>query len=77
MTPSGRANGEPTRKARFKETTKHCGWLCIDFVAVRITNSSHPRRSGLQPVLGDWNGDGHDEVGLFVNSFWCLDYNGN
>ena len=29
------------------------------------------------PVAGDWNGDGNDEVGVFRNGAWFLDYNGN
>jgi hypothetical protein len=29
------------------------------------------------PVYGDWNGDGKDEAGFFINGLWYLDYNGN
>jgi alpha-tubulin suppressor-like RCC1 family protein len=29
------------------------------------------------PVHGDWNGDGKDEAGFFINGLWYLDYNGN
>ena len=29
------------------------------------------------PVVGDWNGDGHDKAGIFRNGQWVLDYNGN
>ncbi len=28
-------------------------------------------------VVGDWNGDGHGEVGVYQNGVWYLDYNGN
>lgn len=31
-----------------------------------------------QPVVGDWNGDGKDEIGNYKgNGVWALDYNGN
>jgi hypothetical protein len=29
------------------------------------------------PVTGDWNSDGKDEVGVFRNGVWYLDYSGN
>ncbi len=33
--------------------------------------------AGFIPVVGDWNGDGKAEIGVFVNGNWYLDYNGN
>ncbi len=33
--------------------------------------------AGSQPVTGDWNGDGQDDVGVFNGGFWFLDANGN
>ena len=32
---------------------------------------------GAIPVVGDWNGDGKSEIGLFYNGEWFLDLNGN
>ena len=32
---------------------------------------------GAVAVSGDWNGDGQDEVGFYVNGMWYLDLNGN
>ena len=29
------------------------------------------------PVVGDWNGDGHDEIGIFYKGEWFLDLNDN
>jgi hypothetical protein len=29
------------------------------------------------PVMGDWNGDGEKEVGIYRHGAWYLDYNGN
>ncbi len=29
------------------------------------------------PVVGDWNGDGVSEIGVFVDGYWYLDLNGN
>ena len=33
--------------------------------------------AGVTPVVGDWNGDGRDSVGVHANGFWFLDYNGD
>ena len=27
---------------------------------------------GAQPIVGDWDGDGNDDVGVFVNGYWYL-----
>ena len=32
---------------------------------------------GAIPVVGDWNGDGVDQMGLYYNGHWYLDLNGN
>ena len=29
------------------------------------------------PVMGDWNGDGEKEIGIYRRGAWYLDYNGN
>lgn len=29
------------------------------------------------PVVGDWNGDGTDSIGFYVDGQWCLDRNGD
>jgi protocatechuate 3,4-dioxygenase beta subunit len=29
------------------------------------------------PVTGDWDGDGQDQVGVFIAGYWFLDLNGN
>jgi PKD repeat protein len=34
-------------------------------------------QTGDIPVVGDWNGNHQDKIGLFRNGFWILDYNGN
>ena len=33
--------------------------------------------SGATPVVGDWNGNGKTEIGLFLNGNWWLDTNGD
>ena len=33
--------------------------------------------AGATPVVGDWNGAGKDEIGLFLNGNWWLDTNGD
>ena len=32
---------------------------------------------GWTSVLGDWNGDGKTEIGIYKDGTWYLDYNGN
>jgi serine-aspartate repeat-containing protein C/D/E len=34
-------------------------------------------QAGDIPVVGDWNGDGTSEVGVFKDGIWHLDYNAN
>ena len=33
--------------------------------------------AGEIPFVGDWNGTGFSKVGIYVNGFWVLDFNGN
>ncbi len=33
--------------------------------------------AGELPMVADWNGDGKSKIGVYVNGFWVLDYNGN
>ncbi len=32
---------------------------------------------GEVPLVADWNGSGTSKIGLYINGFWVLDYNGN
>lgn len=34
-------------------------------------------QNGDKAVVGDWNGDGYDEIGVFSNGTWKLDLNGD
>ncbi|MDA1316292.1 MAG: hypothetical protein O2968_23500, partial [Acidobacteria bacterium] len=34
-------------------------------------------QSGDKAVIGDWNDDGLDEIGIFRNGMWLLDMNRN
>ncbi len=34
-------------------------------------------QAGEIPVYGDWNGDGKQKLGTYINGTWILDYNGN
>ncbi len=36
-----------------------------------------PEWTDAVPLIGDWNGDGRTEVGIFRAGIWYLDYNGN
>jgi len=33
--------------------------------------------TGEIPLVADWNGSGTSKIGLYINGFWVLDYNGN
>lgn len=33
--------------------------------------------AGEVPIVGDWSGDGRAKIGVYVNGFWVLDYNGD
>ncbi len=33
--------------------------------------------SGVTPFVGDWNGDGKTKIGVYVDGFWFLDYDGS
>ncbi len=33
--------------------------------------------AGEIPFVADWNGSGTSKIGLYVNGFWVIDYNGN
>ena len=32
---------------------------------------------GEVPIVGDWNGTGTAKIGIYLNGFWVLDFNGN
>ena len=33
--------------------------------------------AGAIPVVGDWNGNGKTEIGIYIDGIWYLDMNGN
>ena len=33
--------------------------------------------AGETPLVADWNGDGKSKIGVYLNGFWELDFNGN
>ena len=33
--------------------------------------------SAERPIIGDWNGTGSENIGLFIKGYWYLDVNGN
>jgi hypothetical protein len=32
---------------------------------------------GFTPIIGDWNGNGKDKIGVYMDGAWYLDYLGN
>jgi len=45
--------------------------------AVLVNNADFGLGPGGIPVIGDWNGDGIDKIGLFVDGVWFLDTTGD
>jgi len=45
--------------------------------AVFVNNADFGLGPGGIPVIGDWNGDGIDKIGLFVDGVWFLDTTGD
>jgi hypothetical protein len=33
--------------------------------------------AGVTPIVGDWNGEGRDRIGVDAGCYWYLDYDGN
>ncbi len=60
------------------------GWFALDINGNRQWDSGdvsfsfgNPAKSDI-PIVGDWNGDGHDQIGVFRPSLgWILDLNGD
>ena len=42
----------------------------------RVTEYSFGTEDGL-PIVADWNGDGFDELGIYLEGLWYVDLNGN
>ena len=51
-----------------------------------VTGSSYPQRvtntflmvhTGWTQLVGDWNGDGKSEIGIYKDAVWYLDYGGS
>ena len=51
-------------------------WIIADNTGQAEYNFQFGVTEGI-PVVGDWNGDGVDEIGVFVDGEWFLDINGN
>ena len=54
----------------FRDANNNGVWDSSDF-------ASSFGIAGDQPVAGDWNGDGRQEIGVFRSGTWYLDMNGN
>ncbi|MEN1678763.1 MAG: SdrD B-like domain-containing protein [Planctomycetota bacterium] len=53
-------------------------WLLMDDDARRDVVESHLfGAEDAIPVSGDWDGDGDDEIGVYIAGLWYLDLNGN
>ena len=59
-------------KAQWRLGGEESEWGDSD--AEKVFVFGHPRAI---PVVGDWDGDGDDEVGFFIDGRWYLDLNGN
>ena len=79
-----------TSVAGYRGLYKQDGYALVSFSDVDMTrgqwivmkSNGDLQRYTLGPenaiaVSGDWNGDGSDEIGFYVNGNWYLDLNGN
>jgi len=46
-------------------------------VSAQFSKTDFRTGSANTPVIGDWNGNGRTEVGVYQNGVWYLDYNSN
>ncbi len=90
--PRGVRNGDPITEAEVAEKTEHLdvyAWqvhgvkesLLTSVSTAQIKRTAISRTTfdipNAKPLTGDFNGDGVDELALFINGEWFIDLNGN
>ena len=90
--PRGGRSGQPLTNEQVAEQARVLdvpAWQVEGLKESRwtIVSTLHPKRSaasrmmfdipGAKPLAGDFNGDGIDELALFINGEWLIDLNGN
>ncbi len=58
----------------FFDQNKNLGW---DGISIDKHLGKFGGYPGDIPVMGDWNGDGEKEIGIYRRGAWYLDFNGN
>lgn len=90
-TPRGARNGEDIAPDVIVENSDHLNFRTWTVKGMRASNyryislSSQNRDKlqsvfyvpGAKPLMGDFNGDGYDELALFLDGEWFIDANGN
>ena len=73
------ATGTATAFARSASSATANGTSTWTATAAGPTATRRPQfgQAGDMPVVGDFNGDGVDEIGVFRNGKWIIDTNGN
>jgi len=63
----------PVASPRSSGRLSSAGWFLADtLMASAASHSFVYGTSGDIPIVGDWNGDGHDSIGVFRNGIWYL-----
>lgn len=89
--PRGRRSGQPVAETELAQQTElldEQAWEVRGMKESRwtIVSTAHTKPAtsrmgfdlpGAEPVVGDFNGDGFDELALFVEGEWFIDVNGN
>ncbi len=90
--PRGRRGGEPLAEEQIAENTerlnvfawtvrgmRESSWKIVSTKPSQVPLSSRIifDLPGAQPLTGDFNGDGFDEIALFLDGEWFIDINGN
>ena len=90
--PRGMRNGEPVEEAQVAAQADRLNVYAWSVRGLKASTwhivSTNPRKDaatqrmvfdlpGAQPLAGDFNGDGFDELALFLDGEWFIDINAN
>ncbi|MCA9189016.1 MAG: carboxypeptidase regulatory-like domain-containing protein, partial [Planctomycetales bacterium] len=68
----------PESTGQGRSTMRYGRWhLAMDDSSAATGRQFYFGKPGAIPIAGDFNGDGHFEVGVFIDGEWFIDLNGN